>query len=219
MNEDRRAPVMRPPSEETVQAMDRAVRVLLAGALLTIVLAPAAIAGPVTTYTYTGPAFTTFTGVAACPVQCDLSGWFTVSSPLAANLTNATITPTSFSFTDGLNTLTNLNTTGTFDQANFLLFSTNGAGQITQWEIILQHVGLAEMETFSSISGGAPSDEAWIGNPGTTSGTALWVGAAGGSSGPWVPSTLTTTTPEPTSLLLLGTGLLGLGIMRLRALA
>ncbi len=71
-------------------------------------------------------------------------------------------------FTNGLNTLTNLNTTGAFDQAFFLLFSTHGAGQITQWEIILQEVGVAEFETFSSISGGPPSDETWIGNPGTT---------------------------------------------------
>jgi len=207
---------MRPRLEKRVQAIDRAVTVLLGGALLSIGLAPTAKAGPITTYTYTGPAFTTLTGAAACPVQCDLSGSFTVSSPLAGGLINATITPTSFSFTDGLNTLTNLNTTGAFDQADFLLFSTNGAGQITQWEIILQHVSLAEMETYSSISGGAPADETWIGNPGTTSGTASWVGTAGGSSGPWVPSTPSTTTPEPTTLMLLSTGLLGFGIMLLR---
>jgi hypothetical protein len=200
---------MRPRSEERVQAID--VQVLLAGALLSIILAPSVRAAPVT-YTYTGPAFTTFTGAAVCPVQCDLSGSFTVSSALPGGLTNATITPTSFSFTDGLNTLTNLNTTGAGDQANFLLFSTNGAGQITQWEIILQHISLAQFETFSSISGGVPEDKTWIGNPGTTSGTALVDGIAGGPSGSWVPSTPTTTTPEPTTLGLLSTGLLGLGI-------
>ena len=116
-----------------------------------------------------------------------------------------------------LNTLTNLNTTGAFDQAFFLLFSTNGAGQITQWEIILQSVGLAEFETFSSISGGPPSDETWIGNPGTTPGDAFWEGTAAGPSGPWVPSTPTIpSTPEPASFLLISTGLLGLGTMLLR---
>ncbi len=204
---------MKPRSEEKVQAINWAVRVLLVGALLSIVLAPAAKAGPITTYTYTGPAFTTFTGVAACPVQCDLSGSFTVSSPLAGGLINATITPTSFSFTDGLNTLTNLNTTGGGDQANFLLFSTNSFAQITQWEVILQHVSLGEMETYGSI-GGPSADETWIGNPGTTSGTASWAGE-GGTSSPWVPSS-PAGIPEPTTFLLLRTGLLGLGIMRLR---
>ena len=207
---------MRPRSQRMVRAID--VRALLAGALLSIVLAPSAWAAPVT-YTYTGPAFTTFTGIAACGVQCNLSGSFTVSSALTGGLTNVTITPTSFSFTDGLNTLTNLNTMDAGDQALFLLFSTNGAGQITQWEITLQDISVAQFETLSSISGGIPEDKTWIGNPGTTTGTALVDGIAGGPSGSWVPSTPSTPpslTPEPTSLLLLSTGLLGLGMMLLR---
>jgi hypothetical protein len=55
---------MKPGSEEQVQAIGRAVRVLPAGALLAIGLAPSAGAG--TVYTYTGNPLTVFFGSDSC---------------------------------------------------------------------------------------------------------------------------------------------------------
>jgi hypothetical protein len=59
-----------------------------------------------TIYTYTGNPFTVFSGLDACPPVCNISGSFTLASPLAANLPFEAITPTAFSFTDGSVTVT-----------------------------------------------------------------------------------------------------------------
>lgn len=209
---------MKPRSEEKVQAIDRAVRVLLAGALLSLGLGPAAKAGPVTTYTYTGPAFTEFSGTDTCLPECYISGSFTVSSPLGDDLTadNITSLVTSFSFTDGYATLNNAN----ISSASFVIW-TNGSGQITEWGILLTG-GSPEVEmqtnysddtlddlTFDPVAGVPPegdyTNEAQVVEYGLESGNLLW-----GESTP------STTTPEPTSLLLLSTGLLGLGTALLR---
>src|SRR6266852_9607446 len=64
-----------------------------------------------TVYTYTGNPFNQFFS-ATCPPECDISGSFTVSAPLAPNLTSLFIfTPNSFSFTDGIVTVTQTNAT------------------------------------------------------------------------------------------------------------
>jgi len=210
---------MKSQSEVKFQAIGKAVRVLLVGALLSLGPAPSLRAGPITTYTYTGSAFTVFGGtdVGACPPECNLSGSFTVSNPLAGGLTNAAITPTSFMFTDGSTAvLTNTNTTGTGDEASFQI-TTNGAGVIIAWDINLEDVSVALMESYNGNCSGTPFDESWNAPLTGFNNFAQWQGTGGcPSGGTWVSSNPSTTTPEPTTLMTLSTGLLGLGIMRLR---
>ena len=66
------------------------------------------------TFTYNGSNFNSYSGDAACPPQCRLTGSFTVAAPLSNYLggsgfpaSSIYIThPNSFSFSDGLNTVT-----------------------------------------------------------------------------------------------------------------
>jgi hypothetical protein len=105
---------------------------LVASLLLMLGSAAPAVADSFTQYTYTGKVFTTqFEN--SCPPICKITGSFIVASPLAANLNNATITPLSYSFTDGVTILTQANS----QIENFDFFSTNGVGAIKQWDIFL----------------------------------------------------------------------------------
>ena len=120
------------------------VRVLVVFALFAIILATSTSA-QTTTYTYTGNAFTIPTGTGlACPPICKLTGSFTVSQPLGPNYpADIEVTPLSFTFTDGLSTITNLNATpclsyycpGQGTAAFSFYVSTNDQGQIDSWNI------------------------------------------------------------------------------------
>jgi hypothetical protein len=86
----------------TSATLGRAIRLvglLLACSVFVIGLSLSASAD--TVYTYMGHPFDSFTGVAACPPECSISGSFTLPSPLPINLALSAITPISFSFTDG----------------------------------------------------------------------------------------------------------------------
>jgi hypothetical protein len=86
-----------------------------------------------TVYSYTGIPFDFFQN-ASCPPTCNMTGSFTVASPLAPNITGMpAFTPLSFSFTDGSTTFTNVNST-LF--ASFAV-NTNATGSITDWGINL----------------------------------------------------------------------------------
>jgi YVTN family beta-propeller protein len=93
---------------------------------------------PSTTYNITGNPFTTFTGSAACPPDCNITGSFTLSQPLAPNLSLATITPSSFSFSVGPYVLNQSNAAATFDDV-----STDASGNITGWDITLANTNLS----------------------------------------------------------------------------
>ncbi len=90
-------------------------------------------AGGASTYTYTGNPFTQVSGVYT--TSDFLSGSFTASMPLAANLSNATIVPliTTFAFSDGVFTWSPANS-----YVNTAIFSTDASGNITNWTLGLQ---------------------------------------------------------------------------------
>jgi hypothetical protein len=108
------------------------IRALLVFGLLAIIFTKSA-RSQTTTYTYKGLPFTFFSGV-SCPSICGFSGSFTVAQPIAPNSNSISVTPSSYSFTDGFSTVTNLSS---LYSPNFTNFSTNDSGRITQWSIIV----------------------------------------------------------------------------------
>lgn len=82
------------------------------------------------TYHYSGNHFTFVEG--AYTAMQSVQGSLTLSSPLPANLSGATITPSAFSFSDGIVTITN-SSVGLF--VNSFTVWTNSARQITEWDI------------------------------------------------------------------------------------
>jgi hypothetical protein len=167
-----------------------------------------------TVYSYTGNLFTngvTQNGLTSLPVgpftaNDSVSGSFTVATPIGGVL--HLVTPTSFSFTDGVDTLTNLNSTLSSFEA-----STDFSGNIVDWHIFARIVGgnNAFIDT-SDIMGTAADEGLETDNQGHL------VGAENlDDPGKW---TVSTTVPEPSSLLLLASGAIGLaGVLRKRWLA
>lgn len=175
-------------------------------AAVLILFAPLAKADAV--YNYAGNAYTSFPG-AGYSGSNNVSITLTFANPLAANSSyawgyggigtpTATDTLVSFSFTDG-------NTTYTSGGINVFL-ETGSGGQITDW-----FAGACGACTSSSVNidtefgiSGYPiagSDSSSMGSGGTV--------LAYNSSDPGTWSE----TPEPSSLLLLGTGLFGLALL------
>ena len=180
-------------------------------------LLPAPLLAQVTTYTYTGNDFNQFT--AYTPPQLfnssdSVNGDLVLSSPLSASLTTlTTVAPTSFSFSDGLETITNLTTSLSIFQ-----FETNAAGAITGWNIFIgvpnsggsgqdsiisqDYSGSAEDEgqyAFSILNyycGAGPPCHLFNGLIGGN-------GSTGSTAGMWIPSSSASATPEPSSFLLL----------------
>ncbi len=172
-------------------------------ALLTTFLLPLPLLAD-TTYTYTGNPFFSVATSAPYTDSDFISGSFTVASPLAANLSSLSpdvITPESFTFTDGIDTDTNADAQ---DQVpNFSIFGTDSSGNITEWTIGFWF-GSGSI-FMSTIYGFGDSDAVF-----QTEGQGLNFA----DPGTWAMSTTsappdTAATPEPSSLLLLGTGILG----------
>jgi YVTN family beta-propeller protein len=121
-----------------------------------------------TTYNITGNPFTAFTGAVSCPPSCNIAGSFSLASPLAPNLSNASVTPTSYSFSVGTAVITQANSTS----ASFTV-STDASGNITGWSITVanasysistKNINAAASDTFTQVSpqgtasnSGAPS--------------------------------------------------------------
>ncbi len=94
------------------------------------------------TYVYTaGSNYASATGVYTTAMT--ISGSITTSVPLAANLTNVNIGPsgsnlvTAWSFNDGINTLTNLNSVVYAANPSNFIVSTNASGQLTAFLFVV----------------------------------------------------------------------------------
>jgi hypothetical protein len=168
-------------------------------------------------YTYTGNDFTTATGP-GLTTSDSISGSFTVATPLAANLDQVSITPISFSFTDGADVFSSSSPNIAVCSCSplFTDISTNASGNIINWDIsfTLGELGSTSMNTEDAnlgvIRGIVIEDSANFDNSeGDTASNS-------NDAGHWTTETASAA-PEPGSLVLLGMGLAGLaGVVRLR---
>jgi PEP-CTERM motif len=154
------------------------------------------------TYSYVSPTLETFTGTGACPPNCHISLTMTLSAPLPPNLMqdiggSGDTFPLSFSFTDGTNVWNNHNT---IDSG--FSFDTDSLGNITFFDVFAD---TSNSTVFAYYQGAANTTQ--IGS-GTLTYSAS-VGRLGSPGGTWTLEQ-PTTTPEPSGLIMLGVGLLGL---------
>ena len=160
------------------------------------------------TYTYTGSPLgqdpsdpTPITGLT------NVSGWFTISGALAPNLADTDITGliTSFSFSDGLQTITQADT---FNAEDFVV-NTDASGNIIGWAVDLNTPGgfILSCNDQGQVDPYPPSGYC---EPGTGfGGTGDEVGTQG-EVGLVVPGSGAFTTPEPSALPMLAVALAGL---------
>lgn len=209
------------------------MRLLRKSALAVMVIAfaicTAASARADTTYTYTGNALTNCTGAYLCESGSQflappaVSVTFSVAAGTQLdNLTNYGFDGTnldSFSMTDGLGNFANLGDLS----ALTLAISTNAAGEITFWSIVAysadpppgkvgRFVGLQTANEPPMYNvGSVEFDYSSVELVGNDMATPVAYGYSEDNPGSWTMTTNTTMpTPEPSSLLSLGIGLLGL---------
>lgn len=157
-----------------------------------------------TTYNYSGPKFDTFTDPSnQLPAGVTgLSGWLKLSGPLGPNF-DGSVTPLSFSFTDGATTINNLNAAGF--TANFI---TDGTSNMIGWSLQgwIETPGADWIEVNFFINGPSVqrSDDqvSYVNANGT-------IYASTNAVGTW-------STPEPSTSMLLGLGISALACVSWR---
>ena len=151
-----------------------------------------------TIYTYTG---NNFTDVAAPPYTTSdhISGFIDLAIPLGDNATNVNVSPVSFSFSDGVQTISSLQTT----LGDVFNFFTNAVGDISSWNVFIMTEGRSEIQSQNLTTIGA-RDVVF------DSGTLFTAGASNiARPGAWTVST----TPLPATLPLFATGLGAMGLL------
>jgi hypothetical protein len=161
-----------------------------------------------TTYTLTGQQFTEF-GEAGCPPECNLTGSFTLATPLPPNANDLAIN--TFTFNVGPYIFTNI--------SNWPIgVSTNAAGVIDGWGLNL--VDPLPDGEIAEIFGGPGGDQLVIGGPDGLGdgGFKFFLGADTLGTTDVAVWTVSTSTgiPEPASGTLLIAGLVGLAGLALK---
>lgn len=107
----------------------RGLRFALAGAAICCIGIPfVPNADAETVYTYTGKPFNDLRNGHTCPPVCRVTGWFAVPEPLAPNLSDVVVTPTTFALSSGGITLTD----GIPADSSLAVF-TDASGNISNW--------------------------------------------------------------------------------------
>ena len=188
-------------------------------------------------YSYTGNNFNSFSSTSAWDASMSVSGTFELPNALGSNLVGSQITPASFSFTDGVNTITDADMAGNPQLYNVeFSFHTDSNGDITSWSIYLDlgPVGTPFYpDTLGNIGDnlvrihttGGLFATAWdIGtvftctsiNPDSSCATDAEYGDITFSPGTWTVSSV----PIPSAVWLFGSGILGLvGVSRRKKVA
>jgi hypothetical protein len=149
-----------------------------------------------TIYTYTGMDFTTVSG--SYTTSDYVSGIIDLANPIGADAFGVTLSPVSFSFTDGVQTLTNLSS---LVSASFIDFSTNASGIPTAWEVHLVKSFSVPIDIYT-----ASSPPLLVAVDDVNSGP---YGYVQGSPGTWSVAE----TPLPAALPLFASGLGALGLL------
>src|SRR4029453_2785717 len=166
-----------------------------------------------TIYTFTGQPFTFFFGDFSCPPECSLTGSFTVAQPLPPNRDLAPITPLAFTFTDGLRVINQTNP-GLVIRPNSFDFGTDASGKIKSWDVfvakqtnnIIDILRTANRSPEFLFNFNQSSEEVFQSEITGVANTAF----PNEPPGDWA------VVPEPTTLLLFGTSMAGVGMARWR---
>ena len=158
---------------------------------------PASVQAVPTTYQYTGNPFTDVSG--PYTMSMFVTAMVTLADPLGANMPLTQVTPTAFTLSDGVQTITNLN-------ANFaeFLFATGALGAITEWYVRVEaEYGELSKESITSTRGvlphGATYDEGVF-----SSSLRNGIGTNAGRPGEWTPDAGSTLSLMMLALMALG---------------
>jgi len=168
-----------------------------------VVLALAGVVNAQVTYHYTGNHFTDV--VAPYTTSDSISGSVTLSSALGDNLTNFQPSVNSFSFTDGISTITSSSSNSTGNPDRFV-FNTDAAGDIIGWLVQVYSGSTTDNLGIVTWAPGSPTEDI----SGRVFNNGLSSQQVGNRNNPGVWST-TAPVPEPETyaMMLAGLGLLG----------
>jgi hypothetical protein len=155
-------------------------------------------------YSYTGNPFFPTQVEPPYTTNDNVTASIVLSAVLADNVSEERVTPTSFTLSDGHQTITNLNSTSS--PGSLFEFSTNATGKITDW-IIDTGGPIGEINTVNSSILFQSFDNAQLNSPSA-------IGQNFNDPGKWAgPNQPIASTPLPAALPLFATGLAMTGLL------